>query len=256
MVKARAGVDLKVGASAKGVASTYPDDTHLASFSQNIVTLESVLFRTEAELSLLNPSPQRLEIYLSEMRALQHELGDQQSKAIALYGAEDESVQRFQAILTGPMASIGVKAEALELSSKARADALKIKFEADMAAIDVAEQFLAAGGALPPDGPIDSDMQKADDEDMDTRIAKLEVIAENTVKALDAIQRRLDDGFKDVRGDMRIARAESEAAAKELRSEMRDARNDGNTNFKWVVGIQITILLAILGIVARAAKMF
>lgn len=82
-------------------------------------------------------------------------------------------------------------------------------------------------GGQPPKGPVDSGGQSEDDGKMESRIVKLEVVSENTAKALEAIQRRLDDGFKESRADFRI-----------------------------MVGIQITTLLAILGVLAKAAKMF
>ncbi len=75
-------------------------------------------------------------------------------------------------------------------------------------------------------------------DSINERVAKLEVVGENTVKTLDAISKRIDDGFKD------------------LRSDLREIRIDGKSDFRWVVGIQITTLLAILGVLAKAAQLF
>jgi len=80
---------------------------------------------------------------------------------------------------------------------------------------------------------------------MEARIAKLEAIAENTVKALDGIRSDAKEFRTDMRSDM-----------KDLRADARDLRSDSNSNFKWIVGIQVTTLIPILGILAKAAKLF
>ena len=85
---------------------------------------------------------------------------------------------------------------------------------------------------------VDSGGEPPDDPGMEPRVAKLEAIADSTSKTLDLLQRRMDDGFKD------------------LRAEMRDLRNDSASNFRWIVGIQLTTLLAIVGVLAKAAKLF
>ncbi|RJG11378.1 hypothetical protein D3872_19830 [Massilia cavernae] len=66
----------------------------------------------------------------------------------------------------------------------------------------------------------------------------------------------MDEGFRD-------ARRESIEMRAELRSEIREARNESNERYKelrtemrWVVGIQFTTLLAVLGLLARAVNLF
>src|SRR5260370_33407560 len=77
---------------------------------------------------------------------------------------------------------------------------------------------------------------------MEARITKLELIAENTAKTLDAIRSDMKDFRAESRSDTKDFRAESRSDMKELRADMRDLRNDSNSNFKWVVGIQVTTL--------------
>ncbi|NML62317.1 hypothetical protein HHL21_14770 [Massilia sp. RP-1-19] len=67
---------------------------------------------------------------------------------------------------------------------------------------------------------------------METRIASLEAITESTSKALEEWRRRMDDGFRELRCEMRDTRAEFNSRLNdrrtELRSEIRDTRNESN----------------------------
>ena len=107
---------------------------------------------------------------------------------------------------------------------------------------------------------LDSAAGRGDHLSMEPRIASLEAITESTVKAMDELRRRVDEGFRD-------ARRETSELRTELRSEIRDARNESNERFKelrtemretsrWFLGIQITTLLAVLGLLARSANLF
>lgn len=80
-------------------------------------------------------------------------------------------------------------------------------------------------GKEPPEPP---DMELAE------RVAKLEVIAENTAKAIDRLDRSME----------RIDRS------------LSDVRADVDRKFTWMIGTQIATLLAIVGILARAAHIF
>ena len=106
---------------------------------------------------------------------------------------------------------------------------------------------------------------------MEPRIASLEAITESTGTALDELRRGVDDGFKDLRCEMRELGARFSERLGELRSEMRseirDARNESNERhkelrtemremFRWLIGIQVTTLLALLGLLANSAGVF
>ena len=106
---------------------------------------------------------------------------------------------------------------------------------------------------------------------MEPRIASLEAITECTAKGLEELRRRVDDGFREIRCEIREMRAEFNDKINELRSEMRseirDMRHESNERnkelrtemreiFRWLVGIQITTLLAVLGLLAGAADLF
>jgi uncharacterized coiled-coil DUF342 family protein len=101
---------------------------------------------------------------------------------------------------------------------------------------------------------------------METRIASLEAITESTGKALEELRRRVDDGFREIRCEIRDARAESNSRSSEiraeLRSEIRDTRNESNERYRelretirWLIGIQVTTLLAVVGLLASAADL-
>lgn len=106
---------------------------------------------------------------------------------------------------------------------------------------------------------------------MEPRIASLEAITESTAKALEDLRRRVDEGFREIRCEMREMRIEFSDRLNELRAEMRseirDVRNESNERYKeirtemremfrWLIGIQITTLLAVLGLFAKSAGVF
>lgn len=106
---------------------------------------------------------------------------------------------------------------------------------------------------------------------MEPRIASLEAITECTAKAVEELRRRVDEGFRELRCELREMRAEFSERINglrwEMRSEIRDVRNESNERYKelrtemremfrWLIGIQITTLLALLGLLAKAADMF
>jgi len=70
-------------------------------------------------------------------------------------------------------------------------------------------------------------MNAADEIVVNERLARLEVIADYTTKTLESLQRRMDDGFKEQR-----------------------------TDFRWMLGIQITTFVAVIGLIAKSAKLF
>ncbi len=68
---------------------------------------------------------------------------------------------------------------------------------------------------------------------MEKRIITLEVIADQITKSIDRLDRSIV----------------------ELRAEMRELRSDVDRKFTWLIGTQIGILLAILGMMARMANL-
>lgn len=102
---------------------------------------------------------------------------------------------------------------------------------------------------------------------MEPRIASLEAILESTGKALEELRRRVDEGFRELRCEMREQRAEFNSRLTELRndlrSEIRDTRKESNDRYKelretirWLIGIQVATLLSVVGLLARAANLF
>ena len=83
---------------------------------------------------------------------------------------------------------------------------------------------------------------------MEKRITTLEVIAEQTTKSID----RLDRSITELRAE--INRTSSDLRA-DMRSDMRDMRFDFDRKFMWVIGTQIGMLLAILGMMAKMTNM-
>jgi tetrahydromethanopterin S-methyltransferase subunit F len=83
---------------------------------------------------------------------------------------------------------------------------------------------------------------------METRIAALEVKVERIGKALDDLRYRVDNGFRELRAEIRDVRDEAKLGN-------RDLRKDVDARFRWIVGIQIATLLAVLGVPARVANL-
>lgn len=67
---------------------------------------------------------------------------------------------------------------------------------------------------------------------MEKRITTLEVIAEQTTKSIDRLDRSIS----------------------ELRTEMHHLRSDVDRKFTWLIGTQIGTLLAMLGLMAKMAS--
>ncbi len=68
---------------------------------------------------------------------------------------------------------------------------------------------------------------------MEKRIITLQVIVDQITKSIDRLDRSIV----------------------ELRSEMRELRSDVDRKFTWLIGTQIGILLAILGMMVRMANL-
>ena len=71
---------------------------------------------------------------------------------------------------------------------------------------------------------------------MEKRIVTLEVIAEQTTKSID----RLDRSISEFRS--------------ELRADLRELRSDVDRKFTWVIGTLFGILLGMLGLMAKMAN--
>ena len=71
---------------------------------------------------------------------------------------------------------------------------------------------------------------------MEKRIITLEVIAEQTTKSID----RLDRSISEFRS--------------ELRADLRELRSDVDRKFTWVIGTLFGILLGMLGLMAKMAN--
>lgn len=118
--------------------------------------------------------------------------------------------------------------------------------------------------------PIDNPRPADDHEMLVARIVRLEVISDNTVKALDTMQRRMDEGFNRLsaeihsetsqfRQEMMEFRKEMMEFRKEimeLHKEMMELRKEMNANLRWLAGVQMTTVLAVLAIMARMAHFF
>ena len=131
----------------------------------------------------------------------------------------------------------------------------------------------------PPAPPIDNHRSTADDAKIEARLAKLEANADSTGRMLDVMQQHIDEGIRrhsselsglrtelrteiaNLRKDMTemqtsLARLDArmdalEATQSEMLREIGSIRTEMSMNFRWLVGIQISVILMLMGFLYR-----
>jgi hypothetical protein len=217
----------EVSESAAGAITTDPE---LASFTQNIVKLESLLFRTETEIFLAKPNIDRLRIFLSEMQSLQPELHAQQQRVMAQHGAEDGNVQRLQSLLSGRLMAIVKRSDEIVANAQKQLDAIK------------RGESPSPVGLPPPRPPVDSAIDSGDDGSMEPRIKKLEDLAEVTrgeLRTIDVRLTKIETRLEGMDGRMNTMATKGDVAGLE------------STMLKWFIGTTITMV----GLAFAAAKL-
>ena len=125
----------------KKISDVSEDNLELSSFTQNIVALEAVFGKMEAEIFGDEPKTDRLNIYQSEAQSLLSELQAQQARAVALRGVDDENVQRLQRLLTGRLGGVTKRAEEIVQDSLRKLEALDDRKAALEAVLSAGGQF-------------------------------------------------------------------------------------------------------------------
>ena len=92
---------------------------------------------------------------------------------------------------------------------------------------------------------IDWRSQSIYDGDMEKRITTLEVIADQTSKSID----RLDRSIADLRSDV-------DRKFSEVNNGIAELRKDFDRKFFWCIGSQFTALIAIIGLLTKIANIF
>jgi phytoene dehydrogenase-like protein len=95
--------------------------------------------------------------------------------------------------------------------------------------------------------PLDNHHGDSEHEAIVARIARLDVTAEYTTKTLESMQRRMDDGFRHLGEEIAQLRTE-------MRTEISDLRKEMITYLRWLMGIQITTIIAVMGMLAKMAN--
>ncbi|MDO8772398.1 MAG: hypothetical protein Q7K57_27590 [Burkholderiaceae bacterium] len=80
---------------------------------------------------------------------------------------------------------------------------------------------------------------------MEKRITTLEVIADQTTKSID----RLDRSITDLRSDV-------DRKFSEVNNGIAELRKDFDRKFFWCIGSQFTALIAIIGLLTKIANIF
>jgi uncharacterized coiled-coil protein SlyX len=80
---------------------------------------------------------------------------------------------------------------------------------------------------------------------MEKRITVLEVLVQQHTKSID----RLDRSITELRSDM-------DRIFSEVNRTQQDFRADVDRKFVWVIGMQFTSLIAVLGAIAKLANLF
>ena len=138
----------------------------------------------------------------------------------------------------------------------------------------------------PPAPPMDSHRSAADDAKIEARLAKLEANADSTGRMLDVMQQHIDEGIRRHSSELSGLRTELRAEIASIRSEIANLRKDMtemqtslarldaridaleakqsdmlremgsirtemSMNFRWLVGIQISVILMVMGFLYR-----
>jgi hypothetical protein len=104
-----------------------------------------------------------------------------------------------------------------------------------------------------PIPPLDNHTSDSEHDAIVARIVRLEVTAESTIKTLDLRQRRMDDGFRHLSEEISQLRKEMR---QDIRTEISDLRKEMITNLRWLMGIQITTVIAVMGVLAKMTEFF
>lgn len=151
----------------------YPDDSHLSTFTQNIRKLAELISSANVEFSKDEPNDKRLEVFRSDIVSLTGELNSQCERAVAANGLDDPNVKALQSLMMNEMMVVQAKSVSRVAMLEWKLAALKEKYEADMAALELGVvPSLADDG--PPIGPVDNTQAGGDDDGMLKRIEKLE----------------------------------------------------------------------------------
>lgn len=96
---------------------------------------------------------------------------------------------------------------------------------------------------LPPP-QLDRPKASAEDEKTETRLTRVETIVDYLAKAIEHLEKRMDDGFA-------ALRAEHRADISELRQELNEFRKEVATHMRWLLGIVFASFMSLLAMMAK-----
>ena len=102
------------------------------------------------------------------------------------------------------------------------------------------------------------DKQRASDNDvrMEARLTRMETDLQHEQMMLKTTEQRLSDNLLGVRSDFTQLRGELRTEIIEVRGELSAIRKAMNAHFLWFMGIQATTTFALLGLGARALRIY
>ena len=200
----------------------YPGDSELASFSQNISTLEGALKKLNVEVMAPAPDLNRAGIFLSEMISIKAELQSQQIRALQLTGMDDANIVRLQLALH-ESEEIAKRFDKFAGEGERRLAALQEEYEAKMREFDDAEKRNA--NAQPLLGTVDNAAIPADHATM------TDVTREEMNARLETIETRMDGRLSSIEHMIGTKFAEFDATLHKTNADM----------IKWVAGTVIAV---------------
>ncbi|MBB3118869.1 hypothetical protein [Pseudoduganella violacea] len=96
---------------------------------------------------------------------------------------------------------------------------------------------------LPPP-QLDRPKSPTEDEKTETRLTRVETIVDYLAKAIERLERRMDDGFT-------ALRTEHRADIAELRQELNEFRKEVATHMRWLLGIVFASFMSLLAMMAK-----
>lgn len=245
-----------------------------SSFSDHVLLLETWMTDLLAILGDERPPhPQRLRMAFDGLADVFRQLTAQQIIELNEGHADAEAYRKL---------------DALKPQLQSVLDQVRPVFMQSQAARRTAGAVRASSGTR-AGRPLDTQVGSNEDVAMEARLTKLESCAEHSTTVLDAMQKRMDDGFKESRFLMGDAVKESRTSiellqkrmddgfretrtsidalhkrtddsARESRSDsaaaFREVRSEASANFRVLVGIQVTTLIAVITMLAKMANIF
>lgn len=227
--------DKRVGAQDRRGTASHSDAVELASFTQNLATLEKIVAKMEAEASTDEPNIDRLTIYQSEILSMLDELIAQKTNAVALHGEGDPDVQRLGHLIHVRFAAVSERVKEIMVQT--------------LQGLRHLQDHMATLESTPADGlPVDNPALPREDVSM-TDLTRQEVDAK-----LAANRAEVDARLANFDTSVKTGFAELKVEIQKMRGDIEKQSHDST---KWIIGSvfgMVSLAVAIIGVMINLNK--